>query len=100
MRKKLIVVTPLNSSRQSALTTPHRVHSYEDIEIGRHGIVLYKGSRSAVFLPQVAPEQGWGLEETLTHLAGKAGFGPNDWQNDCEFHVFEAIVFGEPKGRS
>jgi AmmeMemoRadiSam system protein B/AmmeMemoRadiSam system protein A len=81
----------------SALTTPHRVNSQEDIEIGRHGIVLYKGSRSAVFLPQVAPEQGWGLEETLTHLSLKAGLAPDDWKSDCEFHVFEAIVFGEER---
>ncbi|MEN7972404.1 MAG: AmmeMemoRadiSam system protein B, partial [Verrucomicrobiota bacterium] len=79
----------------SALTVPHRVESYEDIEIGRHGVVLYKGMYSAVFLPQVAPEQGWGIEETLTHLALKAGLGSNDWKSGCEFHVFEAIVFGE-----
>lgn len=82
----------------SALTTPHRVNSQEDIEIGRHGIVLYKGSRSAVFLPQVAPEQGWGLEETLTHLSMKAGLAPDDWKSGCEFHVFEAIVFREHQG--
>jgi len=58
-------------------------------------VVLRKGSHSAVFLPQVAPEQGWGLEETLTHLALKAGLASNDWESGCEFHVFEAIVFGE-----
>jgi len=79
----------------SALTVPHRVNSYKDIEIGRHGIVLYKGAHSAVFLPQVAPEQGWGLEETLSHLAMKAGLGPRDWESGCEYHIFEAIVFGE-----
>jgi hypothetical protein len=28
-------------------------------------------------------------------LAIKAGLGPNDWESGCEFHVFEAIVFGE-----
>jgi AmmeMemoRadiSam system protein A/AmmeMemoRadiSam system protein B len=81
----------------SALTTPRRINSYEDIEIGRHGIVLYKGSRSAVFLPQVAPEQRWGLDETLTHLSMKAGLAAGDWQSGCEFHVFEAIVFGEQR---
>ena len=79
----------------SALTAPHQVASYEDIEIGKHGVVLYKGSRSAVFLPQVAPEQGWGLEETLAQLALKAGLGFNDWESGCEYHVFEAIVFSE-----
>ena len=79
----------------SALTAPHRVDSYGDIEIGKHGIVLHKGGHSAVFLPQVAPEQGWGIEETLTHLALKAGLCSNDWKSGCEYHVFEAIVFGE-----
>lgn len=79
----------------SALTAPHRVDSYEEIEIGTHGVVLYKGNHSSVFLPQVAPEQGWGLEETLSHLALKAGLAFNDWESGCEFHVFEAIVFSE-----
>ena len=79
----------------SALTAPHPVSSYEDIEIGRHGVVLNKGMYSAVFLPQVAPEQGWDLETTLTHLSMKAGLGANDWKSGCEFLVFEAIVFSE-----
>lgn len=79
----------------SALTPPHVVGSYNDIVIGRHGVVLSKKGRSAVFLPQVAPEQGWGIEETLTQLALKAGLGPSDWKSGCEFEVFEAIVFGE-----
>ncbi len=83
----------------SVLSAPRRVESQEDIEIGRHGIVLYKGSCSAVFLPQVAPEQGWNLSETLTHLALKAGLAPNDWQEGCEFHVFEATVFGDKQAR-
>ncbi len=79
----------------SALTPPQSVESSADIEIGRHGIVLNKGMHSAVFLPQVATEQGWGLEETLTHLAQKAGLDVNGWKSGCEFHVFKAIVFGE-----
>jgi AmmeMemoRadiSam system protein A len=79
----------------SALTPPHPVESYDEIVIGRHGVVLEKNGRSAVFLPQVAPEQGWGLEETLTHLALKAGLASSDWKSGCRFEVFEAIVFGE-----
>ena len=82
----------------SALTPPHPVDSFRDIEIGRHGVVLEKRGHSAVFLPQVAPEQGWGLEETLSHLALKAGLGSNDWKSGCQFEVFTAIVFGENEG--
>ena len=79
----------------SALTPPHPVNSWKDIEIGRHGILLQKGNAGAVFLPQVAPEQGWGLEETLVHLSMKAGLDPDAWKNGAEFNVFEAVVFHE-----
>ncbi len=79
----------------SALTVPHAVASWRDIVVGKHGIVLTKRGRSAVFLPQVAPEQGWGIEETLTNLSLKAGLGPDDWREGASFEVFEAIVFGE-----
>ena len=79
----------------SALLPPRAVDSYRDIEIGRHGIVLKKGGRQAVFLPQVAAEQGWTLEETLSQLAMKAGLPPDGWKQNAEFMVFEAIVFHE-----
>ena len=63
--------------------------------IGRHGMPLPQNERSAVFLPQVAPEQGWGIEETLTNLAMKAGLPPDAWREGASFTVFEAIVFHE-----
>ena len=79
----------------SALTPPEPVDSYEDIIIGRHGMILQKGYAAAVFLPQVAPEQGWDLATTLTHLSMKAGLSPNAWKEGCQFEVFEANVFNE-----
>ena len=79
----------------SALHPPQAVAGPEDIVIGRHGIVLDKGGRSAVYLPQVAPEQGWDLAQTLSHLSQKAGLAPDAWRADCSFEVFEAEVFGE-----
>ncbi len=79
----------------SALTKPETVDSYRDIIIGKHGIVLDKSGRSAVFLPQVAPEQKWDLETTLNHLSHKAGLSMGDWKNEASFSVFEAIVFSE-----
>jgi AMMECR1 domain-containing protein len=52
-----------------------------------------------VFLPQVAPEQGWDLAATLTHLSRKAGLPPDAWKDPrARFTVFEAIVFHEPAG--
>jgi len=79
----------------SALTPLAEVSGHEDIVIGRHGVVLSRGAHKAVFLPQVAPEQGWDLATTLSHLAMKAGLGPDDWRQGCRFQVFEAEVARE-----
>lgn len=77
----------------SALTPLVGVNGYEEIVLGRHGIHLAQKGHQAVFLPQVAVEQGWNLKETLTQLALKAGLPPDSWRSHCEFRVFEAEVF-------
>ncbi len=79
----------------SVLTPLVEASSYEDIEIGRHGVVLEKGAHSAVFLPQVAPEQGWDRETMLSHLAMKAGLPADAWRQGAKFYLFEALVFSE-----
>ncbi len=79
----------------SVLSPPVPVDSYNDIILGKHGIILKKGLNQAVFLPQVAPEQGWDLSTTLTHLSLKAGLDPDAWKSGCKFKVFTAIVFSE-----
>ncbi len=79
----------------SALTAPQPIDSPAEIRIGTDGVVLNKGGRSAVFLPQVAPEQGWDLDQTLTHLSLKAGLPAEAWKEGANFLVFQADVFGE-----
>lgn len=80
----------------SVLTPPESIGSHEDFVIGEHGIILSHGRHSAVFLPQVAPEQGWDVETTLTHLSLKAGLGPGAWREPAaKFSVFRAIVMAE-----
>ena len=78
----------------SVLTAPEAVSGWEEIVLGRHGIVLRKDSCSATFLPQVAVEQGWSLEQTLTQLSLKAGLPPDAWCAGAAFLVFEADTFG------
>lgn len=79
----------------SALTPPQSISSIEEIRIGVDGVVLRKGGRSAVFLPQVAPEQGWGRQEMLEHLSQKAGLPADAWKQGASFLTFQAEVFGE-----
>lgn len=81
----------------SVLTPPEAVSSSSDIVIGKHGVVFKKAGRSAVFLPQIAVEQGWDLETTLTQLSLKAGLRGDAWRDRASFDVFEAIVFEEEK---
>jgi AmmeMemoRadiSam system protein A len=79
----------------SVLTPSQKVKSPEDIVIGRDGVILRKDGRSAVFLPQVAPEQGWNIEEMLSHLSRKAGLSSDSWKKDAEFYTFQAVAFSE-----
>ena len=58
-------------------------------------MTLEKDGSFAVFLPQVAPEQGWDLETTLSYLARKAGLSQDDWREGAKFETFQAEVFHE-----
>jgi MEMO1 family protein len=80
----------------SVLTRPQAIPSAEGFVVGRHGIILEVSGSRAVFLPQVAPEEGWDRATTLQHLSRKAGLAMNAWQRpEARFEVFEAQVFGE-----
>ena len=83
----------------SVLTPMKPVSGPNDIIVGRDGVLLQKGGKSAVFLPQVAPEQGWGRDEMLNHLSQKAGLPSGAWRDGASFSTFQAIVFGEAEHR-
>jgi AmmeMemoRadiSam system protein B/AmmeMemoRadiSam system protein A len=80
----------------SVLTEPVAIADWTGFEVGRHGIVLVKGSRRAVFLPDVAVEQGWDREQTLTHLARKAGLPADGWREGAQYFVFTNHKHGGP----
>ena len=79
----------------SALTPPKPVDSWHDIVLGRDGMTLQKNGAFAVFLPQVAPEQGWDLPTTLSYLSQKAGLSADAWREGAKFETFQAEVFHE-----
>ncbi len=53
----------------SVLTPMKKIENIDEIELGRHGIYIRKGSQSGTFLPQVADKTGWTVEEFLGHCA-------------------------------
>lgn len=79
----------------SVLTPPRRVNGYQDIVIGRDGIVLGKHGKQSVFLPFVPTEFGWNLETTLKNLALKAGLNEDDWKDGAKFDVFQSVSIEE-----
>ncbi len=79
----------------SVLTLPKPISSYEEIEIGKHGIIVSKGPFRGLLLPQVPVEYEWSLEEYLSHGCMKAGLPSDEWKKGVEIEVFEAEVFSE-----
>src|SRR5687768_8046827 len=79
----------------SALGPERTVRSIQDVEIGRHGVIVAHGRCRGLLLPQVATEHAWDVETFLHHACLKAGLPPDAWRNGASVAVFEAQVFGE-----
>lgn len=71
------------------------VVSPDEVEIGRHGLVIEKGGHRGLLLPQVATEWGWDRETFLAHTCQKAGLPHDAWKQGAKLWKFEAEVFGE-----
>ncbi len=81
----------------SVLSAMKKITDHEQIVMGKHGVMVEKGFRSGIYLPQVADETGWTRDEFMNNLCvNKAGISANAWKNgSCNISVFTAEVFGE-----
>ena len=82
----------------SVLTPFMLVKSADEIVLGRDGVVIKKGDKQAVYLPQVATETGWSKEMFLDQLCYKAGLSAGDWKS-ANLYTFQADVFSESEFR-
>jgi len=79
----------------SALTPLRRV-DFDEVVVGRDGILLENGISRGLLLPQVAVEYSWDRETFLDHTCRKAGLEPGCWRHpDTIISTFSAQVFGE-----
>ncbi|MBN1886673.1 MAG: AmmeMemoRadiSam system protein A [Thermoflexales bacterium] len=79
-----------------SVLTPMTPIQAQDVEVGRHGLMIMKAGRSGLLLPQVPTEQGWDRETFLRGVCHKAWLPENAWKSaDAQLLAFEAIVFGE-----
>jgi hypothetical protein len=78
----------------TVLSPRREVASWREIRLGTDGIVLQKGDKTALFLPQVAAAYG-SLEDALSALARKAGLPSDGWRSDARLSVFRGQTFAE-----
>jgi AmmeMemoRadiSam system protein A len=79
----------------SVLTREREIASVEEIELGRHGLIVEQGTNRGLLLPQVPTEHGWDRDAFLDHTCLKAGLAADAWRRGARIFVFEAQVFGE-----
>jgi uncharacterized protein len=83
----------------SILSPPREASSPEEVEPGRHGVLIRARGKEGFLLPQVAVEQGWDRAALLRHVCLKAGLPPEAWERPgCRLRLFTAEVFGDPPG--
>lgn len=69
--------------------------SAEDVEVGKHGILISHHGHRGLLLPQVPIEWGWDRERFLSETCRKAGLPADSWRRGAGIEAFTAEVFGE-----
>ena len=78
----------------SVLSVPKPISS-EQIKVGVHGLIISRGNRSGLLLPQVAIEYHWDVETFLEQTCVKAGLPQDAWKEKANLSGFEAQIFSE-----
>ncbi len=68
----------------------------EQVEVGVHGLLISRGIRRGLLLPQVAVEWKWDRERFLSETCRKAGLEDDAWRHGARIQAFTAQVFSEP----
>lgn len=65
----------------------------ENVEIGKHGLLVQRGMRRGLLLPQVATEHRLSREQFLGETCVKAGLSREAWkESETEIYAFECVI--------
>ena len=85
----------------SVLSPMKKISDYDEIIIGKHGLLVEEGLHRGLLLPQVATENDYSVQQFLTSICMKAGLLPDLWQRkQINLKVFTALVFNEERGEA
>lgn len=79
----------------SVLGEMEPVDRLEQIEVGRHGLLVERDVRRGLLLPQVAVEWGWDVPTFVAQTCRKAGLPEDAWPSSAMLYRFTAEVFRE-----
>lgn len=80
----------------SILSEPFPLNNYEEIEIGKHGLILEERGRRGLLLPQVPIEHNFSKEQYLDAICHKTGLPSGLWRTkQLKISGFTASVFNE-----
>lgn len=91
--------TPLLRMEISVLSPPSEI-AHDQIVIGQHGLIITRGRRRGLLLPQVPVTWNWTREQFLEETCLKAGLPPDAWKKGARIEAFTAEVFEEPSPAS
>lgn len=77
----------------SVLSPLKKIRNPNLIKVGKHGLVISKGNKKGLLLPQVPVENNWTRETYLQRACLKAGLPPDAWKSGSDIFTFEAFVF-------
>ena len=67
----------------------------EDVEIGKHGVLISQHGRRGLLLRLVPVEHGWDRVKFLEQTCRKAGLPMDAWRHGAILEAFTAEVFGD-----
>jgi len=81
-----------------SILSPPRPIDAEEVEIGRHGLLVSMNGRRGLLLPQVPVEHHWDRVTFLEQTCRKAGLPLDACQKGASIEAFTAEIFGEKSG--
>ena len=81
-------------TKPELIVVAHPDQYFEEIEIGRDGLIIQKGYSRGLLLPQVATEHAFNIEEFLENTCMKAGISADSWMDEsCDVYKFQGQIF-------
>ena len=81
-------------TKPELIEVAHYQQYFDEIEIGRDGLIIQKGYARGLLLPQVAVENAFTIEDFLDHTCMKAGISADSWMDEsCDVFRFQGQIF-------